>query len=122
MSLQIGIRENQVMPTTGTVDVIPIARRVFEDESKKAEQRGLVKYGKPLQAFNGRDCWLDGFEEAVDLIHYMVQMRIEMTELEKKYAVLEGKYNNLLNLYNGIVNVYDIEQVNNGRISRNTNG
>ena len=37
------------------------------------KQEGLLKYGTPLQACNGRDALQDAYEEALDLCQYLKQ-------------------------------------------------
>lgn len=37
------------------------------------EQVGIMRYGTPLQVFNGRDCLQDAYEEALDLAVYLRQ-------------------------------------------------
>jgi len=36
--------------------------------------KGIVKYGVPLQAFNGRDAIIDAYQEALDLVVYLRQV------------------------------------------------
>lgn len=44
-----------------------------------AERRsyGIRKYGRPLETHNGRDALTDAWEEALDLLTYLTQMRLE---------------------------------------------
>jgi hypothetical protein len=44
-----------------------------------AERRayGTRKYGRPLETFNGRDALTDAWEEALDLVTYLTQARLE---------------------------------------------
>lgn len=44
-----------------------------------AERRdyGTRKYGRPLETHNGRDALTDAWEEALDLLTYLTQMRLE---------------------------------------------
>lgn len=42
---------------------------------------GVRKYGRPLEAHNGRDALLDAWQEAVDLAAYLTQMRIERGDI-----------------------------------------
>jgi hypothetical protein len=38
---------------------------------------GIRKYGRPLETHNGRDALTDAWEEALDLVTYLTQMRLE---------------------------------------------
>jgi hypothetical protein len=40
---------------------------------KARQQLGVSRYGKALQAFNGRDCLLDAYEELLDFLVYALQ-------------------------------------------------
>lgn len=40
---------------------------------KARQQLGISRYGKPLQAFNGRDCLQDAYEELLDFLVYALQ-------------------------------------------------
>jgi len=40
-------------------------------------QYGIAKYGRELETNNGRDSLKDAWEEAVDLVVYLTQMRLE---------------------------------------------
>lgn len=44
---------------------------------KDRKRLGLKKYGVPLQAHNGRDCFQDAIEEVMDLLCYMKQFQVE---------------------------------------------
>lgn len=45
---------------------------------KERKEFGLKKYGTLLQAYNGRNALKDALDEAVDLIVYSMQARMEM--------------------------------------------
>lgn len=38
---------------------------------------GIRKYGRPLETNNGRDALADAWEEALDLLSYLTQLRLE---------------------------------------------
>lgn len=88
----------QPMPTPGTRNVTPIARRMFVGILDAQEKKGIEKYGTTLQANNGRDALLDAMQEAVDLFQYLVQakidrdeLRIENEQLRAEVARLKGQ-------------------------------
>lgn len=50
--------------------------RVIDDiEARKAI--GLAKYGTLLQPFNGRNAYVDAYQEALDLAQYFKQIELE---------------------------------------------
>ena len=44
-------------------------------------QYGTMKYGRELETNNGRDALKDAWEEAVDLVVYLTQMRLERGDI-----------------------------------------
>lgn len=64
---------DQQLPEAGEICV--------QDELAKAlmerKQYGIRKYGRPLETNNGRDALKDAWEEALDLLSYLTQMRLE---------------------------------------------
>ena len=62
--------ENQPLPkvTTGTRIIDLVAKDLVDRASV-----GKVKYGKYLQAGNGRDALLDAYQEVLDLAMYLRQ-------------------------------------------------
>ena len=48
------------------------------------EQVGIMRYGTPLQAFNGRDALWDAYEEILDLAVYLRQV------IEERRAVTQN--------------------------------
>lgn len=86
------------------IKVFDSARAAFDEWFQKQYQKGLLKYGTVLTTFNGRDAFEDSMQEAVDLIMYVNQLRIERnrlcevlfygiepTEEEKEYIERHGK-------------------------------
>jgi len=57
-------------------DGIPIHDLVAHDLELRMHH-GTIKYGTPLQAFNGRNALLDAYEEALDLAVYLKQRLVE---------------------------------------------
>lgn len=64
---------DQPLPVPGTVSVQDALIRAIEQR----RDMGVRKYGRPLEAHNGRDALLDAWQEAVDLAAYLTQMRLE---------------------------------------------
>jgi len=64
---------DQQLPTPGHQPVQAALIRAL------AERRdyGARKYGRPLETHNGRDALTDAWEEALDLLTYLTQMRLE---------------------------------------------
>ena len=67
---------------------------VLKDMLDRRAARGLATYGRPLEAFNGREALLDALEEVLDLAAYIQQEREERkrleAELERAMAVVNG--------------------------------
>jgi hypothetical protein len=57
-----------------------LASSFLMDEVERRKALGLSRYGRLLQAFNGRDVLQDAMEEAVDLINYLRQALAEAAE------------------------------------------
>lgn len=53
---------------------------------------GRVRYGTPLQGFNGRDALSDAYQEALDLVVYMRQElhEREVTDMEAKRVLADA--------------------------------
>lgn len=58
---------------------MPIWDQVVED-MKQRDQFGLKKYGRHLEANDGRDTLVDAYEEALDLSVYLKKAIIERDE------------------------------------------
>lgn len=67
---------DQPLPTPGR---IPVQAALMAAIAAIAERRthGIRKYGRPLETHNGRDALTDAWEEALDLLTYLTQMRLE---------------------------------------------
>lgn len=61
----------QPLPTSN--DGVSIWQLVLRDMYLR-EQVGMMRYGMPLQPFNGRDSLQDAYEEALDLVVYLRQI------------------------------------------------
>lgn len=44
---------------------------------RERREYGIRKYGRPLETNNGRDALTDAWEEALDLLTYLTQVRLE---------------------------------------------
>lgn len=64
---------DQPLPRPGKVPVQKVLRAAIEER----EEYGRRKYGTVLQTDNGRDALTDAWEEALDLLTYLTQMRLE---------------------------------------------
>lgn len=67
---------DQALPVEGKQPVQEILIKAL------AERRdyGIRKYGRPLETLNGRSALKDAWEEALDLLTYLTQMRLEAGE------------------------------------------
>lgn len=63
-----------------------ITELVIEDLKARTE-RGIETYGRPLEAFNGRDPLRDAYEEALDLSQYLRQALVERERISGDYVV-----------------------------------
>lgn len=66
----------QAKPTPGTTAITPLV--IADLEARSAE--GLKKYGRPLEAYNGRDALRDMYEEILDAAQYARQLLQERAE------------------------------------------
>lgn len=64
---------DQPLPTPGKINVQEALRNALIER----EEYGRRKYGTPLETDNGRDALTDAWEEALDLVTYLTQMRLE---------------------------------------------
>lgn len=66
---------------------------------RERREYGIRKYGRPLETNNGRDALADAWEEALDLLTYLTQVRLErgdvlpgmeqLDEMERLLGVIE---------------------------------
>lgn len=64
---------DQPLPVPGRVNVQAALREALHER----EAYGRAKYGTPLMTDNGRDALRDAWEEALDLLTYLTQLRLE---------------------------------------------
>lgn len=62
------------MPIGGTGD--KVLDQVMKDLTDR-DTVGQKKYGESLRSFNGRDCLMDAYQEALDLVMYLRQAIME---------------------------------------------
>lgn len=80
---------NAPEPPPITNDSRPIWELVIEDMRERDEQ-GRVKYGTPLQAFNGRRPEVDAYQEVLDLAVYLRQLIEERRAMEREVELLRA--------------------------------
>lgn len=85
----------QPLPHPGKKEVIPVARKVFNIISESQEKKGITKYNRPLETWNGRDAFVDSLQDMVDSIHYIVQAKLEYNDLQDDISKLTEKCNDL---------------------------
>lgn len=73
---ECGSGANAEQPPPVKNDREPVWDAVVRDMVERNEV-GKAKYGTPLQPFNGRDCLVDAYQEALDLVVYLKQAIIE---------------------------------------------
>lgn len=81
-------------PNPSPNDNRPVWELVIEDMNER-DAVGRVRYGTPLQAFNGRDALVDAYQEALDLVVYLKQSIVERETMGKqldnlKEQVMQG--------------------------------
>lgn len=64
-------------PSEGTEEIVLLVIRDIQDRAKYGERL----YGTPLQGFNGRDSFMDAYQEALDLPVYLRQFKYELDEV-----------------------------------------
>lgn len=84
------LEDTQSLPTKGGEDVTP---HVIADIQARTE-RGIRKYGRPLQTGNGRSYEQDLYEELLDAVQYLKQGMLEQQhrkrEQDEAYKRLDG--------------------------------
>lgn len=66
-------KRDQPLPEQGEINVQEVLSRAVLERMKY----GIDKYGSPLETFNGRDPVRDVWEELLDALTYMTQVRLE---------------------------------------------
>lgn len=69
---------------------------------KERREHGIATYGRELEAFNGRDAGQDAWEEALDLLVYLSQQRMEQAERDRRYDVLRATLRRIANADNTV--------------------
>lgn len=68
---------DQPLPTAGR---LPVQGLLIQAIRERAEH-GRRKYGRYLETDNGRDALQDAWEEALDLVTYLTQLRLERGDI-----------------------------------------
>lgn len=76
MSYERDPNRDQPLPRPGREDVL----LTLVDALTERRAYGIRKYGRPLESFNGRDAIRDAWEETLDLLAYLTQVRLERGE------------------------------------------
>lgn len=91
--------EQQPAPTAGEGEAVwPI---IFDSptliipdwlraDMKKRHELGVQRYGVPLKVWNGRDCVVDAYQEALDLAVYAMQARARLGNLSPVRRAVGG--------------------------------
>jgi hypothetical protein len=79
-----GREGDQALPVEGEGDILEEIR----ERLRKRREYGIAHYGKPLQAFNGRDAFRDAEEELLDQYAYMAQARAEFRSVVEALKAL----------------------------------
>ena len=82
VDLVVRLLEPQPDPVPGGPSVTDEALRFVDDERIRAllqarREQGIARYGRELTAANGRDALADAAQEALDLLLYLTQLRME---------------------------------------------
>lgn len=73
MSITRDPQRDQPLPTAGRQ---PVQAALIAAIAERRDY-GTRKYGRPLETHNGRDALTDAWEESLDLLTYLTQMRLE---------------------------------------------
>lgn len=86
---QRGAHVEQPLPTASTG---PSMHDLAVEELAARKAIGLVRYGQPLQAMNGRDAVRDTIEELADGLAYALQIREERRLLLEELVAFRDTY------------------------------
>lgn len=73
-------------PTDG-----PAIQDLVIADLQERKRVGMERYGTLLQAFNGRDAYVDAYEEALDLCCYLRQLITERQIEEQRATTLKRR-------------------------------
>lgn len=81
---------DQPAPSTSSSsrEVWPTLLRLLEDRVKQGEQ----KYGQRLSTWDGRDSVRDALDEAIDLVFYLMKLRLELEPQPQSYEAIDDWY------------------------------
>lgn len=96
---------DQPLPTAGR---LPVQGLLIQAIRERAEH-GRRKYGRYLETDNGRDALQDAWEEAIDLVTYLTQLRLERGDILPGMRIPEGHpaYNDLQDVIEGDARTQD---------------
>ena len=77
----------------------PVIHRLVQDDLEERLVFGMRKYGQPLQAHNGRNALLDGYEEILDLAVYLKTFMEERRDMLSHVKAIES---HLTMVYRGV--------------------
>lgn len=77
-------------PTPVLTEGRPVWDLVVED-MRARDALGRVRYGAPLQAFNGRDQLVDAYQEVLDLAVYLRAAIEEISHMRAEHAQLKHR-------------------------------
>lgn len=79
------LSDEQAIPSPGMLNINNIVMDEVPRLIKLRQERGLRRYGRPLEAFNGRDAFQDLIEELIDAIQYAYQVKAEFEFYRNRY-------------------------------------
>ncbi len=102
---------DQSLPTPGKADVTTLLLQALEEiepqqrspsardsirqainQIRAQQEKGIAKYGRSLETWNGRDPLKDAMEETVDRWQYLVQARLERADLLAEVSALRADF------------------------------
>jgi hypothetical protein len=83
--------DDESVPTDGGLPVTPVVRALFLKMLEEREKKGIETYGRSLHTDNGRDPIQDALEEVIDAFQYLVQARMEASELQSENNTIRRK-------------------------------
>lgn len=98
----------QPMPTEGEGDILRDLARDLPELILGRRDVGVEKYGRPLQAHNGRDAGRDLEEELLDAFAYARQIQVERRDLEIRLITARGTATEAVNTLQEVAGALDL--------------